>query len=604
MNTQDILHVLTQALTKKNIRRKFQHPATIQWGKNTLEENGLSDVAGGVYNADGLLLVEQIETEHLDVQAIKLLLQEVRAQETLERLKTRNLSSTDPEKLERILNARKEAAQGLNDDFSALTGTSSELTPELAPEDKYLMCQTDELYFLEGLTIQDPISPGGTLPFRLWPTQKEVLAALYEDKQVFVILKARQIGISQFFLAHFVYTALFNDNINIILLSKTGEDAKDLIRRAKFLLNSVEYSERLGDITEYLPSLENNNTQSIKLSNGSSILALNATEDAGRSRTANIVFLDEADFLDKPVETFNSLKPLVDAGGQLICVSTGNGITNLMAKLWKMVSERMFKTFLSWRSRPDRDDTWYEEKLSQATDIELFKQEYPNTPEEAFISSSTARFPLLWLQQQAVYSVPFNVVENPFSHIPYGLTVWHKPLTGRKYTIGVDSSEGLSNSDYAVISVWENSSKVQVAEYRAKVAYDILANILATLAEYYNNALCVIERNSYGASTLREAQKLGCYIYAQNNQPGFFTTEQRKVEMIDTYARLLKHNQCVISSKALFDETVAFIRTDRGKLQGGPGSHDDTVIAAALALHVMEQDTGVFVLKESPYEQL
>jgi len=246
------------------------------------------------------------------------------------------------------------------------------------------------------------LSSSGTYPFHLWDPQRSLLTLLLTSRKT-VILKARQLGVSWLACAYCLWVALFRPNQLVVLFSKGQTEADELLRRVKVL-----YERLPADFREHVPSPGRKwGTETIEFANGSRVMSFPATQNAGRTFTASIAVVDELGFIQWDHNLWNALKPTVDGGGQLIALSTANGTDNLFAELWSGIALGTLRgysvRFMGALERPDRSPSWYSEREAEATDLNLFRQEYPLSAEEAF--RVTARTPFLptplWWEQCA-----------------------------------------------------------------------------------------------------------------------------------------------------------------------------------------------------------
>lgn len=253
-------------------------------------------------------------------------------------------------------------------------------------------CSADCAYFTDTYgQLDQPQGDGGvaTIPFRLWPAQTALLWRLMTERQI-LILKARQLGISWLLCAYALWLCLYHPGRVVLLFSRGQLEADELLRRIKVLYR------RLPDwLRSALPNVTTDNASEIGWSNGSRAQSLPATENAGRSFTASLVVMDEFAFMQWADKLYTAVKPTIDGGGQLVILSTANGISNLFADLWERTlkgATRFLPVFLSWRMRPDRDDAWFAQVNQDAVDPLLVDQEYPSSPEQAFIATDRSSF--------------------------------------------------------------------------------------------------------------------------------------------------------------------------------------------------------------------
>jgi hypothetical protein len=165
--------------------------------------------------------------------------------------------------------------------------------------------------------------------------------------------------------------------------------------------------------------------------------------------------------------------------------------------------------------------------------------------------------------------------------------------------IGADVGMGVKGGDPSVAQILDGSQNL-VATWRGVVHPDYFAKVLATLGYHYHTALIAPERNNHGlvtCITLRDLLYPNLYTDVVEGtlddgkdtiRLGFFTSEATKPLIIDKLRSSFKSGDVVILDKPTLDEMLTFVVTESGKLQAEEGSHDDTVIALAIALYVHE----------------
>ncbi len=456
------------------------------------------------------------------------------------------------------------------------------------------MCRLDSVYFThEYLQIDEPqpamdshdAGGAGVCPFHLWPCQRDLLDTLRRERMV-LILKARQLGISWVVCAYALYTCLFNAGQQGLIFSKGQLEANELIRRIK-----VMYL-RLPDwMRARLPALMRENSSELAWDNGSRVLSLPATTNAGRSLTASFVILDEAAFLAWAEQLYTALKPTIDGGGKLIILSTANGVGNLFHRLWNRAAQgygSFFPIFLPWTARPGRDAAWYQRVLEDADDPATVPQEYPATAEEAFLVTGNVRFAKTWLDYQVANFVrppmPFRDMPAPLLEIP-GLTLWTLPQIGRRYVMGADVAEGVAGGDYDYAALWEAESWDQVAEIHGLWEPEEYAEYLCAVGDFYD-ADALIERNQHGHAAIARMRRLRYQRLGlgRDGRVGWVTNQQTKPQMIDQLAGALKDHLCRIRSRASIAELMVYRRLEGGKTGAPSGYNDDRVMGNALAL--------------------
>ena len=155
--------------------------------------------------------------------------------------------------------------------------------------------------------------------------------------------------------------------------------------------------------------------------------------------------------------------------------------------------------------------------------IELFMQEYPATPDQAFLTSGRPVFNPEQIQQCLENTQDIEeklaLEGEDWVHNHRGeLQTYRKLDGGERYVIGADSSMGIRGGDYSVAQVLD-SQKRQVATWRGHVHPDYFAEVLYALGMYYNEAFICVERNSHGILTCTRLGKDMAY-------PNFYTEVQ------------------------------------------------------------------------------
>ena len=239
-------------------------------------------------------------------------------------------------------------------------------------------------------------------------------------------------------------------------------------------------------------------------------------------------------------------------------------------------------------------------------DVNKFHQEYPSTPNEAFLFSGRPVFDVQAVEAAMNSAKPaafIGSVQREGSRLrfrtePYGcLKVWEKPEDGEDYIIGIDVAEGRVGGDFSVMSVFRHRTMEQVAEWHGHIAPDLLGEEANLVGRWYNLAWIIPEANNHGISTIDTLRRLRYpKIYRRRSTPdklhernqllyGFWTSAQSKKMMIDTFAKFLREGAGRIRSREALDECLSYVYDEKGASNAQEGCYDDRVIAAALAVH-------------------
>lgn len=455
--------------------------------------------------------------------------------------------------------------------------------------------------------------PRGRRLLALRDAQRETLKTLQHERRV-IILKARQIGYTTLMGAYALWLVLFQEDQNIILLSKTERDAQDFLARIRFAYDLLPYW-----VKQRAPALKSDTLQKLEFSNNSRVESLPSKEDPARGRTVTLVIVDEWASLDNPEEAWASIEPIVDIGGAFIGLSTAKGFGNFFHTMWvrARTGTMPFKAlFYSWRAVPDRDDAWYEEKKQLLPMEWQIHQEYPTDEEEAFIKSGRTVFDIDLLRALPKESARIGYLwrdkgQREFRVDARGeLSIWAEPELGHRYAIGADVAEGLEHGDFSSAHVIDVRSGQVVAHWHGHVEPDLFGQELDQLGRWYNRALVGVEVNASGGTVCNTLQRLSYpRIYYRRtlldrehrvtSQVGWRTTKSSKPLMIDDLAMVLRQQDLDLRDEYTISELMWFVRDEKGGMGGSP--HDDRVISLAIAQQMRQHVSAPeFEAEEGP----
>jgi len=366
---------------------------------------------------------------------------------------------------------------------------------------EWIKCAESPLYFVHHYCYIFDAEVRGWIPFHLWPAQARTLKTIQTERLV-VILKARQLGMTWLCLAFALWQMLFHPAAQILLFSKRDDEAMELLSKEK--LRGM-YS-RLPRFMQCRGILQTNEHEWI-LSNGSRALAFPTT--AGDSYTASLAIIDEADLCPDLNRLMRSVKPTIDAGGQLILLSRADKSApeSEFKRIYKAARRGQSSwrpVFLPWHVRPSRDAAWYAE---QKQDIEArtgalddLHEQYPATDTEALAPRSLdKRIPAGWIEacyQEETGSLPADAPAIP------GLVIYRSPQKGRKYALGVDPAEGNPTSDDSALTVLDVLSGEECAVLSGKFQPAVMASYADKVGVYFNHAALMVERNNHGHAVI------------------------------------------------------------------------------------------------------
>lgn len=248
-------------------------------------------------------------------------------------------------------------------------------------------------------------------------------------------------------------------------------------------------------------------------------------------------------------------------------------------------------------------------------DINLFKQEYPSCPEEAFISSGNCVFDkekIINRIQQIKDIEPLK--QGSFLYDYDGLNItnirWQEDKNGiikvykdveknRPYVLGGDTAG--DGSDNFVGEVLDNISGKQAAELSHETDEDLYARQMYCLGMYYNQALIGVEVN-FSTYPQKELERLRYPKLYQRQvedstthkcqlKKGFKTTSITRPIIIAGLVKVIRDDIDTINSAELLREGLSFIKNEQGRAEAEQGKHDDRVMATAIAHYIRPQQS-------------
>jgi hypothetical protein len=257
-------------------------------------------------------------------------------------------------------------------------------------------------------------------------------------------------------------------------------------------------------------------------------------------------------------------------------------------------------------------------------DLDSFRQEYPSSAEEAFLTSGRPVFSRERVtfyirrlraddaRRKAARDKPrglrgelVRVGGRPkFRPDPDGpLTIYERPKRNADYVIGGDACRGISNQENADFASWQVFDRVtwhQCAVYHNRCQATEFALQGYLLGFLFNKALLAPESNDHGNTVI---VKLEEWRYPRiffrevfeeagrkpTRKRGWETNVKTRPLIVDAVDSAIRSNMVIWNDLATLKEFLTFVRNRKtGKAEADKGCHDDTVIAAGIALAVME----------------
>ena len=469
-------------------------------------------------------------------------------------------------------------------------GAQIQFTKEQIEE--YVKCSQDPFYFIEKYMKIVTIDSGVQV-IKLYDFQREMINKFVNEK--FILAKcARQsgktIGVESFIL----WSILFKDNYRVGMFANKFDTSKKILKEIKYSYEQLPMWLQQGVVTW--------NKHSIELENGSSITSSSTSGDAGRSRTYNLVFLDEFAFVPDYVaaDFFTAVYPTISSGKntKVIIISTPNGL-NFFYRMWVEAQEGRsnYKLFeANWRAVPTRDEAWADETLANVGE-KAFQQEY----ECDFLGSSNTLISTTKIKEM--------VWKKPAKRYQGGLAVYEEPKPRNQYIVTVDVSRGIGKdySAFTVINVSEFPYKVVAKYQNNEISPMVFPNTIYETATHFNQAMVLVEVNDIG-------EQVGAILYndleyedlimtehggrkGQRISSGFggnvyygvrMTSNVKKIGMANLKT-MIESDKLLIHDVDIITELSTFVQK-RNSYEAEEGYHDDLVMCLIIFGWVSNQE--------------
>ena len=501
-----------------------------------------------------------------------------------------------------------------------------ELAKELAKRKQMAEYKSDfQLFSKEQIRIITKNASQGFVPFEFNAAQTEVNQQIEQQLQATgkvraIILKARQQGISTYCAARVFWKTFYTPYTRSVVMAHDSATSDALFNMSRNIIDNMENP----------PTLNKSNAKEILFEHNKSGYRLYTAgaKEAGRGTTPTIAHLSEVGFWQFDEQILAGLFQGIsqEEGTEVILESTANGASGEFYRLFQgaLAGENEYiPIFLPWfitdeyrREAPEGIElTVEEEELKETHSLDndqlywrrlkiaesgerKFKQEYPATPEEAFLVSGNSVF-----DQEIISSIlpispdyvrQYDETSSYFEDYKEGhLEIWEPPNFKDKFIIGADVALGVGQ-DYSTAVVM-NKERHICALFRDNFTDPSnFGDILFYLGRYFNNALLAVESNSLGIATLNRLKqmnyvnlyyqtKAASLLSDEGGKPGFRTTVSTKPMIIGNLKRAIEDNDLWIPSKTILGELRTYVAAENGSTNALAGNYDDTVMALAIA---------------------
>ena len=438
-----------------------------------------------------------------------------------------------------------------------------------------------------------------------------------------IILKGRQMGITTNEAISGLDTAIIKPNQNIGILAQVDKTRDEIFDKVKTAyLRLPEYLELNDGKIWVKPNTKYSTKKELEfLENHSKIAVITDSRGGTRSK----LHISEFAFINDAGELLAGTLPSVPKNGDIIIESTanwyGNEFEKLRNKYYKKENNERACIFLGWWLMPEYTLPLYEgETIKLPTELQHLNkpmvdgtilteeqkkrylnmynsqtnpdyafQEYPSTPEEAFLNTGTPVFKT---------SIIKNLITPPYiqDSIFPDLYLYREPSKDRQVVFWGDTSSGVNNGDYSCIMVRDRETAELMACYYGLIdPWEGLCNVIDRLVQLGYFGRIWVEKNNTGYAFYAKAKEREryplCYVTKTVDKTfdritqdvGRETTAKTRPILMSEYKMAINNGYIKEADERLIKEMHTFIYNEKGKEEAQTGYHDDAIMTDAIA---------------------
>lgn len=499
----------------------------------------------------------------------------------------------------------------------------------ISPEDVRLQLKDPKFFIERFFWIVD--KERVKVPFKFNSVQNKYYQ---ERSHKDLILKARKEGITSLGAAIWAHACLFLPNSRCVIVSHEEDSTQRIFQKVKYYLDNMG----IGSI-KFKVELEDNSKKQISFpGTGSSFwIGTAGSTSFGRGDDITHLWCSEVPWW-KNQDLLTGLLEACVPSAWTVLESTANGVGEAFHRMWKESQDPQSgstwkRHFFPWYDDPsyrsrlpegvpvvwtdaekqmkaeykldDEQVYWYRKKRSDMADKEMMPQEFPSSPQEAFIASGR---PVL--DQKALAEMESKCRKPEFrgeliddghsmnfKEFSEGrISVWKMPRLREKFLIAADVAEGVQNGCYSVAKVFNRSSWECVAQFRSRIDPGQFGKELCNLGYFFNNALLLPEMNNHGWGTI-ERIKLERYPHLVNTKDiwpegsmekyGFPTNERTRNLIFSALLNAIEGRNYVEHDIVTIQEMQSLVRDDSGRIIVEDG-YMDCAITAAIGIYALK----------------
>lgn len=462
-----------------------------------------------------------------------------------------------------------------------------------------------------------------------------------EGKPVRIItLKARQLGISTVTEAILFLWGFIHHGTNGLVMAHENTASLELFEMTKLYWDRWDFRDAY--------TLQSATKQNFHWAETRSRLRVATARNiqSGRASTLHAVHASEVAFYPDPATLMLGLSQTIPNrhGSIVVLESTANGLGNWFYDEWCSAEEGAsdyIPLFFPWYRHPEyRMSTtlsieseltaderqlirlgadlhniawrrWAIVNLARG-DMGLFMQEYPSTPEEAFITTGRPIFNHMQLRaafkpENGTYG---RFVEDIRGRVHFqqdvsgNWTLYRQPKKGDtrwdRYFLAADPSETITG-DPACAQVFNRQTLEQVAVYHGRINPMHFADEMMLAGKFYNECCLCPEVEGGGQATVARIltrnypnvwlDKRADRVRGSFNVFGWSTNYNRKRWAIGTLQRCIIDGSLTIHDRKTYNQLRNYVEDEAGYWGNADRDmHDDAVMALAIGVVASEQE--------------
>lgn len=365
-------------------------------------------------------------------------------------------------------------------------------------------------------------------PWSLYPEQKRILSSMCDESITrMIILKIRQIGITQLCCYYAVLYALTHPHSKIAIVAQDHPTAKALVLRFKDMA------------LQFGITFTTENDKKLVTQSGVTIDAYTANSvDSCRGKTYGLIIGSEAAYWgESSGEMMAALSPTLVGGGRMILESTASAVDTAYRASWEDDDSTWTKIFSGFEAHPfyrledpiDEDlyqelvtthgftsrphAAWWHHQLTTeyGRDVPRMLREYPLAEAQAW-AAATGRY------------IPIDPPLRPFAeHILHpSIHVFEQPIPLNYYVSAIDTGKGNGGDDTVWIIYNITTSTIAVSFCSNTTEIDDVMKLYYEVQKSYQPVQFYVEENGIGESTRICCKHLGL------GYTGYWATEGKK----------------------------------------------------------------------------